>query len=327
MKNLAKETLYKLSSDCLEVGISNVGASIRYVRFKTPKGYRELCLGYRSLKERIDSGTYCGAVIGRVSNRIAGAQYQLNGKTYHLTPNDGNNTLHGGAEGFDRRSFEVEQTGNCLKMTLVSPDGDQGFGGKLTLTVTFSVENNQLNVQFCAMSDSDTVWAPTIHPYFNFGAEGSVLDTVLQIYANQYTPMNDQHIPTGEIAPVEATVFDFRTPKPIGKDFDLTAGPLVSTHGFDHNFVLCGEHAATAFGRESGVQMDLYTNLPGLQLYTGNYLNGHNGKRRYQPFDGFTLEPQFFPNSVNQQGFETPVLKAGEEKTYFIRYIFEEIRG
>ena len=327
MKKIPTETLYNLSSNCLEVGISNVGASIRYIRFKTPKGLCELCLGFDSFQERIDSGSYCGAVIGRVSNRIAGAQYELNGKTYHLTANDGNNTLHGGAEGFDCRNFEAKQNGNSLTMTLVSPDGDQGFGGKLTLTVNFSVKNNELNVQFCAVSDSDTVWAPTIHPYFNFGLGKDIFNMMLQIFADEYTPIDEKLIPTGAIVPVEGTVFDFRTPKAIGKDFDLTGESLVATRGYDHNFVLRYEHAATVFHRESGVKMEMYTNLPGLHLYTGNHLKGFNGCKEYKPYDGFALEPQFFPNSVNQNGFQSPILKAGEEKTYFIRYIFEEIRG
>ncbi|MCH5157178.1 MAG: galactose mutarotase [Clostridiales bacterium] len=325
MKNYPKQTIYNIGSDCLEVGISDVGACLQYIRLKTPNGYRDMCLGFNSLQDRIESETYCGAVIGRISNRIANAQYTLNGQTYKLTPNNGTNTLHGGVEGFDSRLFDVCERDNCVQMTLISPDGDQGFGGTLKFTVTFCVQGNALDVTFHAVSDSDTVWAPTMHPYFNLGCADGIFDTVLQINANEYTPMDDRQIPTGEVAPVKGTVFDFTMPKAIGKDFDLASGPLARTHGYDHNFVLNGEHAVTAYNTSSGVKMDIYTNLPGLQFYSGNYFKGRNGDKEYKPFDGFALEPQFFPNSVNQQGFKKPLLKAGEPKQYYIRYVFNNI--
>ena len=325
MSNCQQEKLYRIASDSLEVGISKVGACIRYIRFKTSSGARELCLSFDSVKERIASGSYCGAVIGRVANRIAGAKYRLNGKTYRLTKNDGVNTLHGGAMGFDTRVFDAVEQGGQVIMSLVSEDGDQGFGGRLTLTVTFSVECGSLNVQFSAVSDSDTIWSPTIHPYFNFGCEGSILDTSLQINADEYTPMDEQQIPTGAIEPVKGTALDFTQPKTIGQDLDLANELLASTRGFDHNYVLRCEHAATVSRVSCGVKMDLYTNLPGLHLYTGNHLRGFNGTRHYQPYEGLALEPQFFPNAVNQPNFEAPILQAGQVKQYYIRYQFDEI--
>lgn len=302
------ERIYTLENKFLSVGISNFGACIQYIRLKRANGYTDVCLGFASSDERLKSGTYCGAYIGRVANRIAGASFELNGVRYALSNNEGNNTLHGGVGGFDRRYFQVATEGDRLTMRYVSPDGEEGFPATLTTAVTFWLEQSALCVEFSAISDGDTVWAPTMHPYFTLGAT-DVSQTYLQINASEYTPMVEQ-IPTGEIATVRNTPLDFTKPKQIVGEFD-------------HNFVLNDCHAATAVNSESGVQLDIYTDLPGLQFYSGKYLNGFNGQRDYRPYDGFALEPQYYPNAVNISHFPQPVVKVGETKTHYIKYVIK----
>lgn len=316
MRDGAKsEVTHIIGNEFLTVAVSNLGAAIRSLRL----GGRELCLGFLSQKARIESGTYCGAVIGRVANRIADGQFILNGTTYSLTKNDGENTLHGGVNGFDRRFFDVAYPNGILTMTLCSPDGDQGFPGTLHLRVEFVLERMSLTVRFTADGDADTVWAPTIHPYFCLGSESTVDDTYLQIFADAYTPMDGRQIPTGEIRSVAGTPFDFRKPKRIGEDVGAEA--LRATNGYDHNFVLRSGHAARAY-RDGGISLDIYTDMPGLHFYSGNYLNGFDGTHDLHPREGFALEPQFFPNAVNTPAFKQPILEQGREKTYFIRYEF-----
>lgn len=311
-----QEIIYFIYNDFLTVGVSNLGASIQTLRL----GGKELCCGFLRQSDRVKGDTYSGAVIGRVANRIADGKFALNGTTYSLTKNDGENTLHGGTEGFDRRFYRAELHDGNLTMILTSPNGDQGFPGTLTMRVEFVLDGMSLTVRFSAVSDEDTVWAPTIHPYFRLGDDKTIEETYLQIYANSYTPMDGRQIPTGEIRSVEGTPFDFRKPKRIGKDIGDVA--LIPTNGYDHNFVLSGRRAATAYNEKSGIRMDVFTDMPGSHFYSGNFLNGFTGARELSPREGFALEPQFFPNAVNTPNFVLPILKSGTAKTYFIRYDF-----
>ncbi len=314
------QQIYVIENDNLSVEISNRGASIRSIRFAG----RELTLGFSSQSNRIKSNTYSGAVIGRVANRIADGKFTLNGTTYSLSRNDGENTLHGGAIGFDQRLFSVQTLDTTsLVMTLNSPDGDQGFPGNLTLRVEFVLDGASLTVRFSAVCDKDTFWAPTIHPYFRLGTEQTVDETYLQINADSYTPMGAGQIPTGEITAVEGTPFDFRQAKKIGKD--IQSVQLQPTSGYDHNFVLrhsANECAALAFNESSGIKMEVFTDMPGLQFYSGNFLHGFNGTHDLIPREGFALEPQFFPDAVNTPSFPQPLLNKDKIKSYFIRYKF-----
>ena len=317
------EEIYIIKNDKLSVGISKLGASICSIRFLG----RELSLGFSSQSRRIKSNTYSGAIIGRVANRIADGKFMLNGTTYSLSRNDGENTLHGGKIGFDQRLFSVQILDmTSLAMTLNSPDGDQGFPGMLTMRVKFSVVGTELRIDFSAVCDKDTFWAPTIHPYFRLGDDKTVDKTYLAINADYYTPIDANLIPTGEIRSVAGTPFDFRNPKEIGAD--IGSNELKRTKGYDHNFVLNNErkvekdYVAKAFDKSSGIEMEIYTDLPGLQFYSGNYLKGFSNSHYIQPHEGFALEPQFFPNAVNTPIFKQPLLKKAEFKSYFIKYRF-----
>lgn len=315
-------TFYSIRNENIEVGFSNLGGAIEYLRIKMPDGsWRDVCLRYRWPTDRVASDTYSGAVIGRVANRIAGGKFTLNGTTYSLTKNDGENTLHGGSNGFDKQFFNpVPHSKSDLEMIITSLDGDQGFPGTLTMRVEYVLDGLSLTVRFSAVSDKATAWAPTIHPYFHFGDEKTIEETYLQIYADSYTPMDRHQIPTGEILSVEGTPFDFRKPKKIGTD--LRHELLDATNGYDHNYALRGNHAATVYHEKSGIRMDISTDMPGLHFYSGNFLKGNAGTHELSPREGFALEPQFFPNAVNTPNFIQPFLRQGEAKTHFIRYDF-----
>lgn len=313
--------LYKLSNDKLKVGITDFGGAIQYIKVNTPDGEKDVCLGFASVAEYLASGTYCGATIGRVANRIGGAEFTLNGKNFKLSVNDGNNTLHGGANGFDKLFFDVELRGDVLVFSLDSPDNDMGFPGNLNFKTEFELIGETLQIKYIAKSDKDTLWIPTCHAYFNLGDE-NIYNTSLRIYADKYTPIDGGLIPTGDICSVKGTPFDFSDFKPIGRDIKEDCEQLKLAGGYDHNFVLKDRHAATARSEKRGITMDVYTDMPGLQFYSGNMIKGNGSKGKLSPRDGFCLEPQFFPNSVNIKSFDSPVLKAGETKVHYIHYVF-----
>ena len=311
--------LYTLCGDGLTVGVTDFGGVIQFIELDTPSGRKNVALGFDGIKNYIDSKTYAGAVVGRVANRIANGKFSIDGKEYELDRNDGKNCNHSGFDGYDKRFFEAETDGDTLRLTLDSADGDQGFPGRLKLTVEYTVSGKQLDVKFSVVSDKDTLFAPTSHTYFNLGGEedGSAGDTLLYINANSYTPKKSDNVPTGEIVSVDGTPFDFRSAKRIDEDIAKVDG------GYDHNFVVDGELNAKATCERSGVSMEVYSDFPGIQLYTGGGLDGKQGRsRKYYPLDAFCLEPQYFPNAINTRTFKSPILKAGEKRKHYIRYVF-----
>lgn len=304
----------------IEAEIESVGARINALRINGV----DIVLGFNSVEDYNKSGCYAGATVGRVANRIAKGRFTLNGKEYLLNINNGENHLHGGNEGFDKKPFKVlEQTDNSVTMEYVSSDGEENYPGNLKFTVKFTVKNSTLLMEYEAISDKDTLWCPTNHAYFNLDGEGNgdCLGNMLQINADYYTPVDGGLIPTGEVATVSKTAFDFRKAKKIGSN--LNDVNLKSTLGYDHNYILNGEHAAHAESEITGIKMDVYTDMPCLQFYSGGQLNGVKGKSGiYNQYAGFCLEPQFCPNAINMQGFDKPILKAVIIKKYHIKYSF-----
>lgn len=305
--------LYTISNGDIKVGVLDFGGILNFIKLNTPKGEKNILVGYDSVSGYINSRAYVSATVGRVANRIAGSKFFLNGKEWRISPNEGENCLHGGTEGFDKRFFGAEVNGDTLTLSLTSPDGDMGFPGKLDFKVSFSLCGNQLTVKYRAVSDKDTLFSPTCHAYFNMNGEGEVMGNELMINADKYTPVDDALIPLGTIESVENTPLDFTSAKPIGRDYAELGGKT-----YDHNFCLSGSPAAVARGEKSGITMEMKTDLPGVQLYVGKpaAYNGNGGGC------GFCLEPQYFPNAVNVDLFETPLLAAGEEREYFINYSF-----
>ncbi|MBQ7736291.1 MAG: galactose mutarotase [Oscillospiraceae bacterium] len=262
-----------------------------------------------------------GAVVGRCANRIAGAAFSLGGRQYRLDANDGANTLHGGPDGYHTRRWQTaEAVEDSVTFYLDSPDGDQGFPGRLSAYVTYYLgEDDTVRILLHGETDADTVVNLTNHAYFNLNGQGSgtILDHVLELCSDAFTPSGPGLIPTGEIRPVEGTPFDFRTAHAVGRDIGEDAEQLHLAGGYDHNFVLRGEGLRTAAvltGDRSGITLEVSTDCPGLQLYTGNFLGGEAGKNGavYGPREGVCLETQHFPNAVNTPGFPSPVLAAGE---------------
>lgn len=311
---------YTLQSGDIEVELCELGARIHALRVHG----KDIALGFDTAKEYVDYGRYMGATIGRVANRIACGKFAFDGKEYNLQQNNGENCLHGGFDGYDVRVFDAQAKNNEVTFSLKSANGDQGFPGNLVLQVIYKLCGNELLVMFTAESDADTVWNPTNHTFFNLsGNTDTIYETELKINADTYTPIDANLIPTGELRAVKDTAFDFTEYKKIGKDISANDEQLqLVSGGYDHNFVLNGEHAASV--RCNGIQMDMYTDMPGLQFYSGNFLSGEKTRNGVcAKHSAFCLEPQYFPNSVNEENFAMPLLKKGETKTHYIKYILK----
>jgi aldose 1-epimerase len=295
----------------------------------------DVVLGYDNLDGYVKDSPYFGAIVGRYANRIAHGRFRLDGQTYRLATNDGPNALHGGLRGFDKVVWNAEPFERAdsvgVTLTYVSPDGDQGYPGRLTATVTYTVtHDNTLVVDYQATTDKATPVNLTQHTYFNLAGEGSgsILGQLLMINAERFTPIDSTLIPSGATTPVDGTPFDFRKLIAIGARIEQRDTQLRYGHGYDHNFVLSRPadglaHAARAVDPKSGRTLDVYTTQPGLQFYSGNFLDGHiHGKSGhvYDRRDGFCLETQHFPDSPNKPNFPSAILRPGE--TFTSRTVF-----
>ncbi|HWJ26279.1 MAG TPA: aldose epimerase family protein, partial [Flavisolibacter sp.] len=282
--------------------------------------FGDVVLGYESLDGYLQKGNpYFGALIGRYGNRIAKGKFTLDGKTYTLAANNNGNTLHGGNKGFDKVVWNAEKQGDSsLKLTYQSKDGEEAYPGNLNVTVVYTLTaDNALMIDYTATSDKATPVNLTNHAYYNLsaGSDSTILNHELQINADKYTPVDSLLIPTGQIASVKGTPFDFTTMKPIGRDIAQVKG------GYDHNWVLNKtskglEKIATLYHPASGRMMDVYTTEPGLQFYTGNFLDGSltntKGGAKYVQHGALCLETQHFPDSPNHPNFPSTILKPGE---------------
>jgi aldose 1-epimerase len=322
------------NSNGIEVDVISYGGII--TRMVTPDAAGrpgDIVLGLDTLEEYVTSNPYFGALIGRYGNRIAGGKFTLNGKTYQLDRNDGDNHLHGGLEGFDKKNWNMAPfvTGDSagVVLTLVSPDGDQGYPGTLKVRVAYELTNkDELDMRFGATTDKPTVVNLTQHSYFNLAGEGDILGHRLMIPAEWFTPVREGLIPTGELRPVAGTPFDFREPKPIGRDIAADNEQLKLGLGYDHNFVLKQEAddelilAARVTEPGSGRVLEVLTVEPGVQFYSGNFLDGTlRGNGRVHTFrSGFCLEPQHFPDSPNEPDFPSTALLPGD--TYHTRIVY-----
>ena len=293
-------TLFTLSSGELTLSVSTLGATVQRLRYKG----RDCILGYDSPEEYLAGSAYLGATVGRVGNRIGGSAFTLDGVRYALSPNEGENQLHGGPDSYDRRRWEAEALDeNSLRFTLLSPDGDNGFPGALRAEVEYRVSEAALRIDFGGLSDRDTLYAPTNHMYFDLGGEGRALELRMQLAADRYVETGEGLIPTGRLLPAEGD-FDFRQLRPVARDYD-------------HAFVLTGERACVLEG--GGLRMELCTDFPALQVYTGSGLAAPH--RRNQ---GLALEPEFLPDSPNHLGFSDIRLRAGEHFHRWAEYRFSE---
>jgi aldose 1-epimerase len=313
----------------MQVQATNYGGIITSIKTRDRNGaLADVTLGYDSLGGYLQSSPYFGAIVGRYANRIGGAKFSLDGRTYKLAANNGPNTLHGGLKGLDKAVWKAEPFEKAGEVGIVfthtSPDGDEGFPGALAVSVTYTLtDRNELAFDFHATTDKPTVVNLTQHAYFNLKGEGSgdVLDHTLMINADRYTPVDAALIPTGELASVAGTPLDFRTKTAIGGRINSDHPQLKLGKGYDHNFVINGGGgelvlAARVEEPSSGRVMEVHTTEPGVQLYTGNHLDGSivgKAGRPYGERSGFCLETQHFPDSPNKPSFPTTTLRPGEE--------------
>jgi aldose 1-epimerase len=316
--------IYTLKSDKLEATITTYGG--RVVTLKVPDRTTkpgDIVLGFDTLADYEKTNPYFGALIGRYGNRIGHAQFALDGHTFKLPNNDNGNTLHGGKQGFDRKVWGAKVDGETLVLTYVSKDGEEGFPGNLSATVKYSLSDTELKIEYSATTDKNTVVNLTNHSYFNLSGqgEGDILRHDLSLFGDRYTPVDKTLIPTGELRSVAGTPFDFRTPHAIGERINADDEQIKFGKGYDHNWALPTGGgslvlAARVHDRSTGRIMDVLTTEPGLQFYTGNFLDGTltgKGGKVYKQRYAFCMETQHFPDSPNKPKFPSTELKPGQQ--------------
>ena len=320
-----------INANGVEATLLNLGAALIGVSVPGADGVRqELVLGYEKEEDYADDRMYLGSTPGRFANRIGGARFELNGKTYELAPNEGRNQLHGGPDGFSKKIWETKREAGRVTYTYQSPDGENGYPGTLTAHTAYNLnDDNELVIEYAATSDADTVINLTNHAYFNLnGGAGTILDHLLEINADSYIVTDKENIPTGEIRSSAGTFMDFSNPSAIGPAVRSDEGAIKLFGGLDSCFALSGEGLRTAAkltDPASGRSLEVITDLPGIQVYSGQFIP-ENTKGRgglvYGPFSGLCLEAQNYPDAPNRPEFPSPVLRKGEVFTATIIFRF-----
>ncbi len=320
----------------VEARILTYGGIIQSLKVPDKNGkLGDVVLGYNDLASYETNSPYFGALIGRYGNRIALGHFTLDGVTYTIATNNPPNTLHGGVKGFDKRVWHatpgVSAQGQTLELTYNAHDGEEGYPGNMKITALYTLtDDNAIRLDYTATTDKDTVVNLTQHTYFNLAGHGDILNNVVYINADRYTPVDATLIPTGELAPVEGTPFDFRTPTAVGARIGQDNQQLKYANGYDDNWIVnhpMGELGLDARVTEptTGRVLEVWSTEPGIQFYTGNFLNGTmtgKGGWVYQFRDALTMEPQHFPDSPNQPNFPSTVLHPGETYHNTIVYKF-----
>ena len=320
-----------LKNNYLEVEISEFGASI--ISIKTPNNKGEVVdvvLGYDDIEKYKRQTKYIGATVGRCCNRIKDGLIKIDGTKYQLNCNDGKNHLHGGDIGFDKKIWNSKEIENGVELNYISEDGEENYPGQLKINVTYTLKDNSLIINYKATTNKTTVCNLTNHTYFNLNGYGNILQHQVQILADYFTENNQESIPTGKIIPVENTPMDFRNPQYIEKDINNEYYQIQYAKGFDNNWVLNNYNGeirkvAKAYSELSGIELEVSTDLPGLQFYSGNFLDGaENGKNNIpiKNHSGFCMECQYFPNAFANDNFEKPILKSDELYNKNIIYKF-----
>ncbi|WP_423819719.1 aldose epimerase family protein [Salinimicrobium sp. TIG7-5_MAKvit] len=313
----------------MEVKITTYGGRITSLKIPDKNdNFEDVVLGFDSLEQYLEENPFFGALIGRYGNRIAQGKFSLDGQEYTLAQNNGENHLHGGDKGFDKVVWKINESSepNSLVLSYISEHMEEGCPGRLETEVTYTLtEDNSLDVEYKATTDRKTIVNLTQHAYFNLSGDfaNSILDHQVQINADDFVPIDENLIPTGEISTVTGNPFDFKEPKAIGKEINAAHEQLRRGNGYDHTWVINNPEsglrfAASALHPESGRKLEVYTTEPGMQLYTGNFLDGtlplQNGKGFYEKRSGLCFETQHYPDTPNQENFPSVVLEPG--KTY-----------
>lgn len=321
-------TAYTISGGALIAKVMNYGADLLELHVNG----RDVVLGYRNIEDYFDNDPNYGCTIARYANRIGGAHFTIDGQTYSLEANDnGKNTLHGGVGFLQRRVWETkEEAADHVTFAIHSPDGDKGFPGNMDVTVTYTIADDAVIIDYSAVSDQKTPFNPTNHSYFNLDGEGEgdILGTEVMVHADSFTHTDAESVPDGKLIDVTGTPMDFREYHTLGERIGDDYEALTQAHGYDHNWVISRDdeyrspqydhdgrkvYEAARF-RNSDIEAIVYTDMPGVQVYTGNYMSGHDlGKcgKMYVRRGGVAFETQYFPNAVNVPSFEQPVIEAG----------------
>lgn len=316
-----------INENGLKAEILDYGATVRSIVVPDKNGNPvDVVLGYDTLEEYVADDCYLGATIGRVSNRIKNAQFELNGKTYKLYANNGANHLHGGKRGFNARVWTGQQVGDTVVFSRLSPDGEEGYPGNLNVSVSFGWQGNSLAIRYEAEADKDTIINLTNHSYFNLNGagNGNINGHTMEVNADRYTLNGEDGVPTGDLVCVDGSAMDFRIPKTIGRDADNDEPCVKFFGGYDSNFVLSGHPIATATGDQTGITLVADTDRPGVHFYTANALGDRKGKdgRAYGFRSAFCLETQHFPDSIHHPEWPTCILRAGEVFRSVTTYTF-----
>ena len=311
--------LFKISQ--IEVELTNYGASV--LSLKVPdksEQMTDVVLGYKNLDDYIKSDKLLGATVGRSANRIQDGIVKIGDKIIQLSKNNGKNHIHGGFTGLNKKVWDFKQIENGIEFSYFSSDKDEGYPGDLQIKVTYTIEDSSLKINYKAKSNKDTIFNPTNHTYFNLDGAGHILEQYIQINSDFYTENDENSLPNGKICPVKNTPMDFRIFKKIGKDIENEFEQIKFGKGFDNNWVVKDydgkiKSVAKAYSEKSGIKLEVLTDLPGIQFYSGNYLDTEFESRNSIKIDkrcGFCLECQYFPNSFKHDNFLKPILKADE---------------
>ena len=312
---------FTMQNSQISVELTNYGASVLSIRVPDKDGkMTDVVLGYKNLEDYIKSDKLLGATVGRCANRIEGGIVKIGSKTIQLSQNDGNNHIHGGFSGLNKKVWNFKQIDNGIEFSYLSHNGEEGYPGNLQIKVTYTIEVSTLKINYKAQSDKDTVFNPTNHTYFNLDGKGDVLEQYVKINSDYYTENDENSLPNGKICSVENTPMDFRNFKKIGDDIECDFEQIKFGKGFDNNWVVKDydsgiKSVAQAYSEESGIKLEVLTDLPGVQFYSGNYLDTEFESRNDIKIDkrcGFCLECQYFPNSFKHDNFLKPIIKAGE---------------
>lgn len=317
-------SLYTMTNhNGMELKVTDYGAAIVSIITVDKNGQKkDVVLGYDHVSGYEKGEIFLGATVGRNANRIGGASFELAGRTIHLDQNEKGNNLHSGYDFYNKRLWEVKQAADkSITFALFSPDGDQGFPGDVRIEVTYTLtEDNEVKISYRGIPSEDTILNLTNHSYFNLNGEGQepVLNHIVWMDADLFTETDQELIPTGKLVDVSGTPMDFRKEKAIGQDIREAYAPLMLAGGYDHNWALNNrgkfQKIADVYSPESGIKMEIFTDLPGIQMYTGNGIEDETGKEKkhYTKHAAVCFETQYFPDAVHHQNFEAPVCKSGE---------------
>lgn len=310
-----------LKSREIEIELTNYGASVLSIRVPDNTGkMTDVVLGYKNIEDYFKSDKFLGATVGRSANRIKGGIAEIKGEKIQLSLNDGGNHIHGGFCGLNKKVWDYIQIENGIKFSYLSLDGEEGYPGNLKIEVSYTVENSSLQINYRATSDKDTIFNPTNHTYFNLSGHGDILNQYVQINSDFYTENDEKSLPNGKICSVKNTPMDFRQFKKIKDDIESDFDQIIYGKGFDNNWVIKDfngyiKSAAKAYSPDNGIKLEVLTDLPGIQFYSGNYLDDKFISRNDLKIDkrcGFCLECQYFPNSFANEKFIKPILYAEE---------------